>query len=553
MTAIGIYGFNSNPASQEPSFTSERMIQQAVSRRHGSLQTTLCIQDPPASAAHDSASIFQQLFRHVSALVRLTFALCIIAMQPAARLCRSLHKSLFGWLDTQWDQAPHCAQRLGTSLKFQIRIRWPRVTKIIDRTLIFPARLIEAVIEFPQVTRGPHDTNALQESSYPLEAQIDTVVTIRLVRRSPISNFQYENTQDGLNIRQILAAAALDDIPTLEERSVAGCVGNRLLGSSPSPDHAHDTNSRPQSEVVPGEHSPMQEIKANVGCQISVPTSASPGISETSAPMQNNAYHSSINPLEPPQKFLKGAIRPTYNMDEAIINLHRNGPRIRSVDTVSADAATSSVSSDPAHDESFSPEQLPFPYTKRDEPPAGVRARSTCSSRAGQRAGQPSPMPSLASDTSKPQFDRRPSLEESQSSDMAQDTSPNLTKWARRSWHNSTDSTSACNYRFHETDDVDYCASETTSSYEESCKPTTGASRPRRSEAGQCTETCTSCETCDRRHNRARHSRIPRRTKALEHFHPRSASFTSCYSAQSMGSAGTVVRRESPKRKIRMY
>ena len=548
MTTIERYEYHGTPASLKRSWISQGTIMVAVSSRKGTVQTTFCMQNRPAPPAQNPAPIYRQLFQHVAGLVRLALALFITFLRTTVRMCRLLSESFFSFLSSTFDNVSYLTSSLGISLKSQIRNRLPHLWKVLDRVVVIPAQIMQAIIDFDEATNGQSKKHPMQESSIIVKAPTDDVVTISLVEHSSTITVQYEDIQERRGIPQVSASTVLDDIPMLEGRSVAGCVSSKLLECSPYSSHSSDAVDRCYSKITAPEDPQKHDMSSGNNFQNTGPATAAFEICERTAKMQDDTYHSSIDPLRPPQVFPQAVVKPTHKSDEANLGSNEDNLELYDADSVPASVEISFVSSDADPDESFSPEQIPPPYTNRDEPLAGVRILST-SSVQGQEVEQASLMRSLAADSSKAQANDPLSIPQSRSSRIAKDTTTQVTRWARKSQCNSSDSQSACNDPFHENEDRDNCASETVSCYEEQYRHTARALRQQPSRTDACNETCISCETCDRRHKRGRQSRIPRRVKTVKHFRPGSSGSIRCHSAQSMNSASTAVRRKLQERK----
>jgi hypothetical protein len=246
MTLIASFHSHTLKTSQR---LSDSMAQ--ASCRYKTLHTTFTT-PKHTSTPDDATSICHQLFQHCCALMWLILSLCIISLQPAARICRWLHKCLFWWIETILNLLLYCAQWIQTLPDSQKP--WPFVPNFIANfitcTLLAPTRLIEAILDFPKATRGHHGTLQSKKVSYPFEAQLETVFTISLIRRAPTSSIQYEEKQLELNTQQITTAAALDEIPTMDEHASAGYTSNELLKSSSSPNYAHNIIARSDFEVT---------------------------------------------------------------------------------------------------------------------------------------------------------------------------------------------------------------------------------------------------------------------------------------------------------------
>ncbi len=551
MTTSNDYRYCSTPAPRQRSLISEGTITVVVSSRNGSVQTSFCVQDPSAPPAHDLASVFRQLFQHAVALVRLTFALCVMSLKPAVSVCCFLSERLLRWLDSILANMPHSAQFLGTFFKSQIRNRWPRLWKLICCTVVLPVHLMQAIIDFDEATRSPPTTLTLRGNGIAWDGQIDNVVTIRLLRPSPLPTAQCDYRWYRADMGQRSIPTASDDIPTLEERSVRSSVSHKVLESSPPSDGFIRDLS--QSKVTPTEESPKPAMKDDDQSQSAAPDMLSYDLCGTSARAREVSYCSSVDPLQVPQECPNDTIRPMHRSDEVNLNHPRQDAGACGADTIPADVETSSVSSDSAHAESFSPVSLPIPYTNRKDSLACVRILATCSPQEGHDIQQRSLVPFPAPGSPTPPGVHRSANLDSNSSSAAKGASTNTTKWARKVQYTSSDLQLACNDPFHPRDDADFCASGTTSCYDEQYTPTPRSSTQQQSEADECNETCISCETCDRRHKRTRGSRIPRRVKTLDQLRRRSSSFASCHSAPSTGSASTVVRRRLQKRKVKVY
>jgi hypothetical protein len=552
MATIEQYGCYTISASGIATPRLEGPACEAVSPYNGSLQTTFALQDHSSSPSHDSPSISRQLCGHIWALLRLAFVLFVMCLKPAARVCHSLLGSILQLIDSTMDTLPRWAQLLGISLRSRIRTRCPRLWRLIDRTIVLPIQIMQAIIKFNATTRSPPSSYKLQQSSSPLEFQIGTLVTIRLVERPSTVPADYHNRQDRVNLTQISALTSLDDIPTLEERSVCGLVRNELLERSPSPKKLLDTSKHSRKEAPTTEDSPEHGVEANTRCQNIVPNISSFDSHGPCSPRNNSVSHGSVDRTGPPQRSPKDAITTMRKSDYASTYRSRDSSGTFGADSATPDAESSSISSDPAHAESFSPVQLSLPYTIRDEAVAGVQNLPTCPLRGSRKVEQLSRMPFPLAHGLKQQDDRPSTISHLKSS-RAKDPRPDIMKWAQKSRHNSNDSQPAFNDPFQENDDDDCCISETASCCDEPCTRRARLSPLQRSEGDDSHETCISCETCDRRHKRNRHSRIPRRVKPVEHAQRRSSSLTSYHSAQTTASAGTVVKRKVQKRKVRVY
>lgn len=563
MATIQTYGRYSTPSSRERLTVSASTTGRAVNPRNGSLWRDFCLQEPSASPTVDLASTSRQIFRHVVALVRLVFVLYIMSLKPAARLCRSLTVSFLRCLVSTTKHVPKGAQLLGSSLQSKIRGRWPGVWRLMDRIIILPLQLMQAIVDFPEANRHPTEADALQWDNFNYDIQMETVVTARLGRRpsTPTARHEYEQNQPSL--LQISAPIALDDIPTLEERSVPSLVGNLMLESSPFSNCSHETGDRSQSKITPIHGSPTPEAKANDKCCIAGPATTSFELTEPNLPMHKDAYHNSVDPLQPPREFPKSTIKRVHVCLEQNTDSPWIDTRNSHTDVTPARSETSSAASDPTHAESFSPVQFSLPYSNEKQPLTTVRTLSTWSPQTHHGIVQPPPVTSspAASTPPPPNDDHASTASESHSSSLAKhpNLNPSVTKWARRLRQPSSETQPAWTEPFHPVDD--YYVSETASCCGETCsRPTTTKKhcwqQQRASEADDCSnETCISCEACDRRHKRTNHySRIPRRVKTLEAFRGRSSSAGSCHSmAQTVGEVAAVGRRKLQKRKIKVY
>ncbi len=274
--------------------------------------------------------------------------------------------------------------------------------------------------------------------------------------------------------------------------------------------------------------------------------------------MAKNVQQSSVDQVQAPEGFPHANNRPLQG--SKVARYLNSGPHhpfetpeAYSGDAIPADCSASSVSSDPAHNESFSPEQFPLPSNVRNEPLFGSWAFTNSILQRSQATGLPPPSSPLAPISPEPRFDKPSTVLASLSSSSAQDESHQVTERAQN-FQRLSGVQSACGDSPPQHDDAGYYPSETASCCDRPFMPMRKRSEQQQSESDECYETCISCETCDRRHNRApRRSKIPRRVKTLEHFRPRSSSFTSYHSAQSSGSANTVVRKKLQKRKVRVY
>lgn len=594
----------------------EGPISLPVNSRTLSRQTKFSVEESSTSPTNALASICQSLFWHVVALFRLTFALCIICLKPAARLCNALIDGFLHRLKSRLNQLPHWAKLLGTSLKLRIRARLPCLSKIVYSTLVLPAKLIQAVLHYNEPGRGQHDSHAMLGGGFPQELQIDTVVSIRLAGRPPTRTAHSDYTHDMLSMAHYSTAQAFTDVPTLEERSGPGHGSSNLLESPLSQKLLFDNSDEHQAETTTSEDSHRSEVQPDDQDHSAGLSVASFGLLETGEAMTDDASSDSIDPLEQPQGF-PTIIEPLPNSDEpnhkfsreySTIKRHNsvpvdfetlsvstdiaraesfsplqlslpytgsNGPiggiptfvfkplyganeshlesprefSTRRDDSGPADDETLSISTDRAHAESFSPVQLSLPYINRKEPISGIPGLPSYSTQEGQEADQPPTCPSSATLT--PPDDHPTSIQRSYSSSIAEDNKANITEWARISQSESSIRQPEFNNPFQEHDDTDYCASETTSCYDDPFTSATKTSARQRSGGDECDETCISCETCNRRHKRVRGSRIPRRTKTSEYVRRRSSSFASCQSVQTTVSAGTVVRRKLQKRKVK--
>lgn len=550
-------GYHSRPASEERSLVLEGATTVAVSSRDGSLHATFCIQDPTPYPANDFAPTCRQLLRHLVGLLRLTAALCITILKLVFGLCHSSTKRVLGQFDSILDKVPHRDQLHRARLKPQIHGGWLGLEGLIGRTIVLPVQLTQAILDFDGRAWDPVDAHPTQEGDIFWEGRFENIVTIRLERHPPPGTAQDEYTHNGLGKSQRAASIALDDIPTLEGRSAPTAMYSRLLKRSLSRNHSQHISDRPSSRVSFTEDEPQHKGSAEDQGLSDDDDAELFNRGESSASMQDNPDRSSVVSLQLNQQFSKGAMSPMHNSNEASLYLPQDDDESYAVDAASAGAETSPLSSDLANVESFSPVQLPLPPTNSTGSLTSVRRPSIHSIHSSKRrhgTEQLSVMPTLAAHPSPPHSDHSPTTPESQFSGIAQETSRSITKWARKSRGSTSDIQTTCNDSVYTNEYPESCRSGRTSSYGEPSPPTSRISPQHRSEADGCDKPCISCETCDRRHERARQSKIPRRVNAVEHHRRRSSGPASCHSAQSTGwAAGMAGKEKFQKRKIKVY
>jgi hypothetical protein len=558
MPSIESYEYHENPAYRTLSLIVEDRVTVAVSSRNGSLQATVSTQDlpdPPASSAADLASISRLLFWHINGLLQVILALCVMsfttAVTPIVRVCRSLKELFFQWFDSTLENVPHPARLLGTFLKSQVRSRWPCLQRVVYRTIVSPAKLVQAITDFQAPIFGLPDPNVMRGSTVSLHDHINDSVAIRLIKRPSIPSADYHSTQSRRRTSQTPAPTVRDDLHIFDERSVSSYVSDGLREKSSRSERSRNTLDRCQGETTP----PEQQVKFSDQCHTNESHAARLDLCEIGAGTPKDAEKSSPNPLQPPRQFSENPSRLLDNFDETTLDHRQEVSGTQNCNSVLADGEVSPISSDFAHAESFSPEQLHFPHTNETKRPTESAIFSTLSSQEGHQGGQLLQTLPLTPAIPEPHDNQTTASPDTHPASVTRYTPPPDLK---SSEHQQTterfqDKFSslhlACDGAFIQNDDTDYYASETTSCCGEPYARTARTSGHQQPEADACDETCFSCETCDRRHKRARRSRIPRTVKTFEHYRPRSSSFTSCYSARTAGSASTVGRKRLQKRK----
>jgi hypothetical protein len=599
MSTIATYAYPNTSPSRHRLLTSGGAWNEVVRHRDGFLHTAVWVQSPsatPPCPPSDLSSIVQQLFRLFVALLKRIFELWVFSLKPAAKACVSLNQSFLRRLDRTLNKMPGYTQLIEATLKSQTRVRMPVVWVFVCRTVGLPAQLLRAIIDFKHETSGPAHALPVQGEGSLLELQIDTAVSFRLMRLPLTLNPNFDNTKTPTNITQASVPSSLSDVPTLEDRSVPGYTNDRLLDYSHFSNGVVDTDERSQPEAMAAVASPKLEMTADEQFRGGSPDLASFELHETRAPIAKGTFSGQVEPLEPPQAFPRVAIRPLHNSDRANLDYAPKDPKskhygqmpteakisstssetaprvahrpLRDQDKTNLDYApgdheskysgsvptqsrNSSATTESAHAESFSPVQLSLPYLNRNEPLSGLHTLSTSLSGNGNDFQQPSQTPSPTEYSPTPSTDQPQVSQESLSPATEEDTILTVRKWARQSQSNPPTSKPTFSNPFHETDEADYCASETASCCDDPFTTSTRAARQqRRSETSECNEACISCETCDRRHKRVRGSRIPRRTKTLDQLPQRASSFTGCPSEQMTGGT-VVVRRKLQKRKVK--
>jgi hypothetical protein len=572
-------------------------------------------------------------------------------LNPVIRLCCYWFESFLRLLDNILDSVPRWALLLGRSLKSNIRSRWPIIWKLIDRTIVLPIQVMQAITDFQEDIQHPHNQNRIEGSSINLEGQIDNVVTIRLRRRSSPSVIRYEYAENTLGMRYMSAPITLDDVPRLGGHSIpthdnvprlgghsipnhdnvprSGGHSIRTLDSVPrlgghsiptldnvprsggqsiptlddvprsggqsiptlddvprswghsiptlddvprlgghsvptsSNDRLHeslvssndhdDSSTAPERAAPPRRYSTKHEIMDGNQFQKAGSDATSFKVDKPQTPMQNDDFHNSLGSHQPFEESPYQVPTQVHSPEETKFGHLCEDHGAEHTNAGTADAETPFISSDPTSDESFSPVALPIPPTYSQRCLASLPAHFKCSPQEQQRGEQFSSTP-LATDTPTPANDHSSTMP----GGITQGSDPNSTKWSPESQNNPSDIHPAWTNSFHAHPSRNSIASETTSSSDGSYPLPPRRSTQRLSEGDECTQTCISCEVCDRRHKRTHQSRIPRRVITPDHCDARSNSVTSCYSGKSMGSArtgtmGTIKRKKGPKRKVKVY
>lgn len=359
-----------------------------------------------------------------------------------------------------------------------------------------------------------------------------------------------------------------DNTPTSYRRHDDG--DNNPSSYREETDNIHSTPYRPQDfggcyqqrdsllEDLPMEN--LNAINNSPGPSFSTPQPIS---CEGGAPTIRAVSSERHDQVKPADDFPNGTIRPISKPYRAQLHPHSTAYSPEPSETYNdysgpPDAEISSDFSPFGRDESFSPEQFPFPDVDQEDSLLGLWTRPTSSlqeEREAERTSTPAPIPVPANTKAKA---RRPSGSPgSLSHSSAQDTIRIARKRSQSLEGVATDVHFPYEDAFPPQVYPDYCPSETRSCCDE--EPYVPRSRIKRhhqseTETETCAEPCISCETCDRRHRRvARRSRIPRRTKPQEGFRPRSSSFNSYHPAQSTVPATTVVRKKLLKRQVKPY
>jgi hypothetical protein len=552
MASIDSYDYYDDAiAPWKRSLNSESTITIVVNPRNESVHTTFHPQDPPADPNPDVASICCQSLRCIITLMRLTFTLFFMPFTPAIRLCRSLKRWFLQWL---LDNMQQRARWFRVVLNSQVRTRWPKLWRTMSRIILLPLQIVHAIITCQEATCRPPVETAVETNPIRFDDHFDSVVTIKFMKRYPGSTTEHKYLEKPLSIPPSLPLGHLDDLPTLEGRSTPTSKGNRLLDSRPYSGNPFESTEHFQRGNIAPEDSPQQEMQPFGPCESR--GSATPRLPpcDGTARMTEDVQQSSVDQVQSPEACSDGNISPIQKSKTAqFCNVGSHHlpatPENCKDDAATADCNRSSISSDPAHDESFSPEQFPLPDINRKEPLFGSWTITNSSSQRGHEVELPSP----SSTSPEPRLDRPSTVLGSVSSSSAQGETQLVTE-RPQNFQRLSGVQSACGGSPLQHDDTEYCPSETTSCCERPYMPTRRISGQQRFEADECYETCISCQTCDRRHNRApRSSKIPRRVKTFEHSHRRSSSFTSYHSAQSAGSASTVVKRKLQKRKVKAY
>jgi hypothetical protein len=517
------------------------------------VQATVSIQNPPYSTMADPRSICRHLLQHLVGIIRLCLLLCLFSTNTAIKFGCRRTRPILGGLDSATGRLPYWAGVWISCLKRRMQNLWPSLWSLINQSLLLPIQSLQARIEaYEQAQQVPAFTG-LSPEKVSSDGESDYIITINHlggpIRVQPLRLPQ----QNSFSNPQTLPRLGPDDIPTLEEPTSPVSTHERPVIDLQSTSLHESTMRHPQRVLSAGL---PQDLSNDLKCRNAAEHNSI--VSELS----NKGFSIATRVRSPwrielPQSSARGTSKTTSGPAGSPVQsdhqAHQKDScvRTRESEMVPPSARKSSLSSDILHAESFSPERLIPSFHFSEEGLTQLKSLLASSPQTNNLEYSPTAVcPDPLHGEQSPDVD-------AYYTDKPPQTAPVRTERPHSTQHRPPALRSPLPSKSSQHYETDYCPSDTTSFNDHPSPTSSGPHHQRNPSEDQYAESCVSCETCDRRHQRAcRSSRIPRRVKTFEHCRPRTGSLGSCYSgksAASVGTGGTVVRRKLGKRKVKVY
>lgn len=403
----GLKSYNHHSAlAPRTEFISDHDIALIISSRHERPQTiTAAMRELPAPQVPAFGTTCRELIQLLAALVRTIFTLCVLPLVLFISACLSLSKILLQYLRGPLLDLSNWNRGLRNFVKSQICSRSFNPEEIIDLVIFSPIRITHAVLEFLEAKTRSLITSPSPRSAASSGIYVEDALAIKLLGPAYLPLLQPEYVQHNSYIPQTPTLATLDDIPTLEQHSIAGPAGKAFdQCRSASLNRFGDTHGC-QIDALPSRNLPAQTDQVKDEVQIAGRNETGLERRELGAPMAVDSNQSSTDLLQSFPEYPKRATWPVHSSkgnrlersQERRWQSHPGAPARRS--------NASSITSDPAKAESFSPIQFTLPRASRIYSWEGMRYISSYTSQSHD-AEQPPSLTQDGPDASTSEHDR---------------------------------------------------------------------------------------------------------------------------------------------------
>jgi hypothetical protein len=550
MAGLNSHNHHTAPAPRTE-LISNHGITLVISSRHEGPRTTTALPELPAPQVPAFGTTCRELFHHLAALARTIFTLYVLPLVLLIRACLSLNKILLQSPRNTLLDLPNWGRGLRSFVNSQICSRSFTPEEFIDLVIFFPIRVTHAILEFLEAKTRFLITSTSPGSVASSGKYVGDSIAIRLIECSYLPSVEYDNVQHECRIPQTLDSATLDDIPSLEQHYIASPASNSLEQyPSAYMNRFRDSPGYP-IDALPTINLPALTDQAKDEVQVTGLNERALEGRELGGPIIIDSDQSSTDLLQSPQEPPKSTTWPVHSSKESRLDRSEERRRQGHPGAPARRSHASSITSDPAKAESFSPIQF-TPRTSRIYSWEGMRYLSSYST-GSRDADQPPSLAPDAPDASTSEHDRSSNPADSGPSTPGRNFSHHSINHARSSEKSSVDIQSPYKEINPLKEDSGWYLNETKSHKDEPTLVNLRSTRQQEPEADELSDTCVSCETCNRRHRRTCPSKIPRKVKKVEPFRPRSSSFGGYHSTPSAASASTALRNKLRKRKSQVH